>query len=166
MAILSKDTLLGGSDLIEREIEIPSLGGSVRVRSLPAAYSNQAQSEALELVNLPSGGQTAHVNTAKAEELQVLHGLVAPQLGSIEEARTLSHRYGIAWRKIVDAIDEISGIDKDAIERVNATFRSGDGGAGDAAESGSGTGDRDQPPAEVDAGAGDHGSTVPVRTGA
>jgi hypothetical protein len=140
MALLSRESLLGASDLTEREVELPSIGGSVRVRSLPAAYSNQAQSEALELVSLPRGGQTAHINTAKLEALQVLHALVEPKLNSLQDAITFSQRCGPAWRTLVEVIDEISGIDKEAIEKTNATFRAGapgeSGGAGEDAVAG------------------------------
>lgn len=125
MAILSKEALLGASDLVEREVELPSIGGSVRVRSLPAAYSNQAISEALEVATDPRGRQTARVNTGKLEALQVLHGLIDPKLASIDEAVSFASRCGPAWRKLVEVIDEISGIDKEAIEKTNAAFQAG-----------------------------------------
>lgn len=153
MAILTKDALLGATDLVEREIELPTLGGSVRVRSLPAAYSNQAQSEALEVVTGRRGEQTAHVNTAKLEALQVLHGLIDPKFNSIEEVNTFAQQCGPAWHEIVKAIDEISGLDKEAIERANAMFQSGGPGpAGEVVGNG--------------VGAGDSRPDLPVRTGA
>lgn len=124
MGILSKESLLGASDLIEKEVELPGIGGSVKVRSLPAGYSNQAMSEALEVITTPQG-QKAHVNTAKLEQLQVLHGLVEPKLASVQEAERLSQQLGSAWRKIVQTIDEISGIDKESIEKAEATFPAG-----------------------------------------
>lgn len=124
MAILTKEALLGASDLREREIELPSLGGSVRVRSLSAKYSNQAISDAIEMVNV-RGEQIARFSQTKLEELQVLHGLVDPKLETVEEARVFSERVGPAWRQIVSAIDELSGIDKEAIQRANDTFPPG-----------------------------------------
>jgi hypothetical protein len=125
MGLLSREGLLGASDLREEEVELPSIGGSVRVRSLPAAYSNQAMSEALEVSTDQRGRQTATVNTAKLEALQVLHGLVEPKLNSIEDAYTFAQQTGVAWRLVVNKIDEISGVDKATIEKTNATFRSG-----------------------------------------
>lgn len=122
---LSREALLSASDIVEREVQLPSIGGSVRVRSLPAAYSNEASSEALELVTDPRGRQSASVNTVKLEALQVLHGLVEPKLNSIEDAYALSQQLGPAWREIVRVIDEISGVNKEEIERANATFRPG-----------------------------------------
>jgi hypothetical protein len=150
---LTKSALLGASDLVTREVQLPTLGDSVTVRSLPAAYSNQAVSEALEVVTGRRGEQTARVNSQKLEELQVLHGLVDPKLDTLEEVRALSLQIGAAWRKIVSTIDEISGIDKAAIERAEATFPAGGTGAG-----GDDLGDA--------AGAGNGRPDLPVSTGA
>jgi hypothetical protein len=122
---ISKDALLGASDLIEREVELPSIGGSVRVRSLPAAYANQALSESLEVVTGRRGEQTSKVNTAKLEALQVLHGLVDPKLDTVEEAEALAVKLGPAWRKIVETIVDISGINPDAVKKTEAMFQPG-----------------------------------------
>lgn len=138
MALLSKEALLGASDLEEREVELPSIGGSVKIRSLPAAYSNQATSEALELKTTARGEQLATVNTAKLEELQVLHALVNPKLSSIEEARTFMQNCGPAAKRLVKEIDEISGVDKEAIEQAQTRFQ-----AGGTSEAGSELGDAD-----------------------
>jgi hypothetical protein len=153
MGVLSKDALLGASDLVEREVELPSIGGTVKVRSLPAAYANQALSEALEVVTGRRGEQTAHVNTAKLEALQVLHGLVEPKLNSIEEAYRFAQQCGPAWRKVVETIDDISGIDKESVEKTQAMFPAGGPGEG-GAELGNG------------AGSGDVGSDLHGRVGA
>jgi hypothetical protein len=125
MPIASKEALLGASDLVEREVELPSIGLTVRVRGLPAEYSNHAISAALEVVSGRGGEQTARVNTAKLEELQVLHGLIEPKLDTLEEVRQFAQHTGVAWRKVLAVIDEISGIDKEAIDRTNTTFRAG-----------------------------------------
>lgn len=122
MAILTREALLGASDLTEREVDLPSIGGSVRVRSLPAAYSNQAMSEALELKQGPRNEQTATINTAKLEILQVLYGLVEPKLNSLIEAEQFAKQCGQAFKDVVRAIDELSGLDKEAIEQTQATF--------------------------------------------
>lgn len=127
MGILSKEALLGASDLVEREVPLPTLGedASVRVKSLPAAASNDAISMALEMKQGPRGDQTSTINTAKLEVIQVFHGLVEPKLASLHEAEQLSKKLGPAWREIVRVIDEISGVDKDAWEKANAQFPDG-----------------------------------------
>jgi hypothetical protein len=153
MALLTRDALMGASDLVEREIELPSIGGSVRIRSLPAAYSNQAQSEALEMVTGRSGEQTARVNTGKLEALQVLHGLIEPKFENVDEVLEWAQHVGPAWKTIVREIDAISGIDKEAIEKTNATFLAGGQGKTSPAVGNGVTG-------------GSGGPDLPARTGA
>ena len=126
MARSNKESWLQGpTDLREADVEdVPVKGESVRVRGLPAAYSNQATSEALELITGARGEQTAHVNTEKLEVLQFAHGVIDPVF-SVEEARQVAQRFGPAFRKVIEKIDELSGVDKEAIEQTNATFQNG-----------------------------------------
>lgn len=152
MERLTKEALLGASDLVEREVDLPSIGGSVKVRSLSAAYSNQASSEALVYETF-KGEQRARIDSAKLEVLQALHGLVEPKLNSLGEAEVFAKRCGPAFKKVIETIDEISGIDKDAIEDAQATFRGG----------GSGEGGKDLAPGN---GARSDRSDKPVRAGA
>ena len=124
MSRISKEALLGASDLREKEVVLDSLPGkpTVLVRGLGAGFSNQAQSEALEMITTPRGEQKAHVNTAKMEAIQVLHGLAEPKLATREEAELFMENCGPAARKVVEAIDELSGLDKEAIENAEAKF--------------------------------------------
>lgn len=122
----NKDAWLQGpGDLAEADVEdVPVTGQSVRVRGLPAAYSNQATSEALELITGARGEQTAHINTEKLEVLQFAHGCIEPTF-TVDEARQVAQKFGPAFRKVIAKIDELSGVDKDAIEKTNATFQAG-----------------------------------------
>jgi hypothetical protein len=151
----SRESLLGATDLVEREVELPTIGLSVLVRSLPAAYSNQAMSEALEVTTDRRGEQTARVNTSKLEALQVLHALVEPKFDTVEEVQAFAHRVGPAWRNLVDVIDEISGVNKEAVEKANAAFR-----AGGTSEGGPDVGDGDPQRNGTPS-----GSDLPLRTG-
>lgn len=134
--------LEGPGDLREADVEdVPVKGQSIRVRGLPAAYSNQATSEALELVTGARGEQTAHVNTEKLEVLQFAHGCIDPTF-TVEEARQVAQKFGPAFRKVIAKIDELSGVDKEAIEKTNAAFQNGGSSTsglplGDAAPAGS-----------------------------
>lgn len=159
MDYASREALLGASDLTERDVELPSVGLTVRVRSLPAAYSNEAQSEGMEMTTVEHNGrplQTTKVNGHRVEALKVLHGLVEPKLSSITEVYTFAKRCGPAWHTVVEAIDDISGLEKDAVEKVEALFRSG--GQSEAAGSGAG--------ADVELAAGNGGPAVSLRAGA
>jgi hypothetical protein len=154
MAFLTKEALLSANDLEEREVDLPSIGGSVRVRSLPAAYSNQALSTALETHLTPGGEQTARVNTAKLEELQILHGLIEPKLDTLDEVRVFAQQTGRAWKEVVRVIDEISGINREDIDRANTSFRAG------------GPAEEPKPADSNGAGAGDGGPDIPARVSA
>jgi len=150
MGYIDKGDLLAASDLREDDVDLPTLGegAKARVRGLPAAYSNQAQSAALEMVAGPHGEQTATVNTHKLSCLQVLHGLVEPKLDTLAEVEAFAEKCGPAFNAIVDKIDDLSGIDREAIEKANATFqarRHEAGGApvGDEAANGSSGSDLD-----------------------
>lgn len=123
--MLSKEALLGASDLAEREVELPSIGGSVRVRALPAAHSNRAISQALEMVTGRRGEQSARINQERLEILQAFHGLVEPKLSSELEAETFATNCGPAFKEVIRVIDELSGVDKEAIERAHALFQDG-----------------------------------------
>lgn len=124
MSRLTKDALLKATDISTKEVELPSIGGSVLVQGLSAAYSNQASSEALEMTTTARGDQVAKVNTAKLEIIQAQHGLVEPALASFEEAETFAKNCGPAFKKVIEAIDELSGLDKEAITEAKATFPS------------------------------------------
>jgi hypothetical protein len=116
--------LEGPGDLKEADVEdVPMEGQSVRVRGLPAAYSNQAQSEALEMKTI---GQTqiATVNTARLEVLQFAHGVIDPEF-SVDEAQKVSERFGPAFKKVIAKIDQLSGVTPEAKEATAARFQSG-----------------------------------------
>lgn len=118
-----KAWLEGPGDLKEADVEdVPVKGESVRVRGLPAAYSNQATSEALEMKTI-GREQIATVNQARLEVLQFAHGCVEPEF-SVKEAEQVAAKFGPAFKKVVNRIDELSGIDKAAIEDANARFPS------------------------------------------
>lgn len=125
--------LEGPGDLKEADVEdVPVAGESVRVRGLPAAYSNQASSEALEMKTIGEE-QIATVNTARLEVLQFAHGCIDPQF-TVEESQVISERFGPAFKKVIAQIDKLSGVDKEAIADANARFPSGGNGASDGGE--------------------------------
>jgi hypothetical protein len=117
--------LEGPGDLREEDVQdVPVEGQTVRVRGLPAAYSNKATSEALELVTGTRGQQSATVNQHKLEVIQFAYGCVEPTFTE-PEAEMVAQKYGPAFKKVIAKIDELSGVDKEAIEKTNATFPAG-----------------------------------------
>ena len=151
----TKDSWLQGpGDLKEADVEdVPVPGQSVRVRGLPAQYSNEATSEAMEMKVTPRGDQIGTVNKAKMEVIQFAHGVVDPKF-SPEEAQVVATKYGPAFNKVIEKIDELSGVNKEAIEQASAAFPAGGEGASNGREAG------DASPA------GDGGPDLPARAGA
>lgn len=141
----------GAGDLREQDVEdVPVAGQSVRVRALPAAYSNQATSEALVYETF-RGEQRARVDTGKLEVLQFAHGVVEPTF-TVPEAEQIAKTFGPAFKRVIEVIDEISGIDKTAVEEAEVRFQpGGPSEAGSAVVAGNG--------------GGDDGPAVPVRAG-
>ena len=71
--------LEGPGDLEEADVEdVPVTGDTIRVRGLPAAYSNEAQSKSLKVINAANGDQVATMDQAVLEVLQFAHGCVDP----------------------------------------------------------------------------------------
>jgi hypothetical protein len=133
--------LTGPGDLRETDVEdVPVPGQTVRVRGLSARYSAEVQAQ-LKLVQ-EGREQVAKIDVATMERLQFVHGVVEPQFNE-HEAKQIQERFGPAFRKVVAKIDELSGIDKDAIEATEARFPEGEGGqerayVGDGASAGGG----------------------------
>jgi hypothetical protein len=149
----TKDAWLSGpGDLKEADVEdVPVVGQSVRVRGLPAAYSNEAQSEARE-VRVVGTDTIATLNQGKMEILQWVHGVIDPVFTQ-QEAEQVAQKYGPAFRKVIDKIDELSAVDKEAISEANNRFQVG-GESPDGSDLGHGNG------------TGDSGPDLPARTGA
>jgi hypothetical protein len=129
MARSTKDAWLQGpGDLKEADVEdVPVQGQSVRVRALSARYSAEVQGQ-LKLVT-EGREQIAKIDVPTMEMLQFVHGVIDPVFNE-SEARQIQSKYGPAFRKVVAKIDELSGIDKDAIEETETRFPVG--GAGEA----------------------------------
>lgn len=134
MAILTRDALLNASDLREKEVDLPSIGGSVRIRSLPATYSNAAISQAIKLEQGPDGQQMTVMDNGKLELLQVLHGLIEPRLESLAAVETFATNCGPAFKTLVREIVALSDLTEEAAEMTGTQFPDGRSGAAGAAE--------------------------------
>lgn len=143
--------LEGPGDLQEADVEdVPVLGESVRVRALSARWSAAVQGQ-LKLVT-EGREQIAKIDVPAMEALQFLHGVIDPTFNE-DEVRQIQTRYGAAFRKVVAKIDELSGIDKDAIVETETRFpASGETSSGSLLDDGASTGNG--------------GPDVHVRTGA
>jgi len=146
----TKDAWLQGpGDLRQEEVQdVPVPGQSVLVRGLPAKYSAEIQGQ-LKLVT-EGREQIAKIDVPAMELLQFVHGVIEPTF-TREEAAIIQERYGPAFRKVIERIDALSGIDKEAIDKTEQRFPAGGEG-----ESGPDVGDATA--------AGNGGPAVPART--
>lgn len=134
--------LTGDGDLREEEVEdVPVPGESVLVRGLSARYSAEVQGQ-MKLVT-ESNEQVARIDVASMERLQFQHGVVDPSFGPAEVA-VIQDRFGPAFKKVIAAVDRLSGIDKEAIveteQRFPASRTEPDGG--EPVQNGTASGDR------------------------
>lgn len=112
--------LTGPGDLKEADVEnVPVPGVSVRVRGLSARYAAEVQGQ-MKLVQ-QGNDQIAKIDVAEMELLQFVHGCIDPVF-TVEEVRRVQEKFGPAFRKVIEKIDDLSGIDKEAIEAVEERF--------------------------------------------
>jgi hypothetical protein len=122
MSRLAKDAWAKPS-LRQEEVEVPELNGTVLIRELPAEYSAEVASH-IEVKNM-GGAQYASVDTATMERLQFAYGVIndaGEPLFSEEEAADVARKHGSAYKRVIEAIDDLSGINKEAIEAAEARF--------------------------------------------
>lgn len=125
MTLLTKDAW-SASSLRTKEVEVEELGGSVLIRELPANVS--ADFAGLMDVVQVGREQRAKIDVATMERRQFAYGVVGSDhepLFTEDEVQELQGKHGRAFRTVVQAIDEFSGIDKEAIENAEARFPGG-----------------------------------------
>lgn len=108
MKILSKEELLANRNLPEAVVEIPELGGSVRVRGLSRK----------EFLHLNEGDDGYDF-----EDRALAAGMLEPQL-TVEEVshlRTISP--GMELQDVFMKINELSGVGKDAAKEAYKSLR-------------------------------------------
>lgn len=117
--VRSKRSWLDGpSDLFEMDIEIPAIGDTVKIRSLSAGQHARIQNESMTMK-----GDTMRFDSHRRQVLTFLEGVIEPGDFSEEEINVIAHKFGPAFKLVVDAISEISESSEKAMERVRARFR-------------------------------------------
>lgn len=117
----TKDSWLNSpGDLKEADVEdVPVTGETVRVRALPARWSAEVMSQSKIIQQ--GREQIAKIDVPAMEMLQFVHGCIDPVFTEAE-ARQIQEKFGPAFRKVIERIDELSGIDKEAIEQTEQRF--------------------------------------------
>lgn len=117
--VRSKRSWLDGpGDLFEMDIEIPAINDTVKIRSLSAGQHARIQNESMTVK-----GDVMRFDNHRRQILTFLEGVVEPSDFSEDEINVIAHKYGPAFKLVVDAISEISESSEKAMERVRARFR-------------------------------------------
>lgn len=115
------------SSVKTKELDVPELGATVRIRELPAAYS--ADLSKYVRVKNEDGAQFLDVDEPTLQRLQLLHGVVDEDLSPIwdteEEVTEVVQRHGSAVKRVVAEIVELTEFDPDAVEAEEARFPGG-----------------------------------------
>ena len=112
--ILSVEDILAATQLEERTVEIPELGGSVKIRAF-------SKGEQQYVRRLATDRKTGKIDTDKLELMILIRGVTEPQF-TPESVERLKLVQASVLDRIISAISEISGMNDEAVEAAEATF--------------------------------------------
>lgn len=116
---LTPDDAIGyadsGKDLVEQDVE-DVFGGKVRIRALTAAQNARIKQQAMNF-----GGANAKIDWTEMERLQFRYGVVEPSLDA-DQVKRLHIKSGPSFAKVIKALDDLSGTDKEALRQAEAEF--------------------------------------------
>lgn len=118
--VASAEELLAAApkDLHEETLTIPEWDDlAVRVRSLTSAKSAKVKQASIDL-----SGKNPDVVWAEMEVTQFLEGVVEPEL-TRDQVRQLHRSSGPGFQRVIQWIDEHSGIDKEELRKAQQEFR-------------------------------------------
>lgn len=113
-----KSWLDGPGDLVELDLEVPGLGDAVKIRSLSAGQHAQVQQQSMSM-----RGDKMEFDPHRRQLLTFKYGVIEPGDFSEEEINVVAHKWGPAFKFVVDAIGEISESSEEAMQQVRNRFR-------------------------------------------
>jgi hypothetical protein len=123
VALLSQDQILAAmdrADIETKDVAVPELGGTVRVREMPGNLRNRLEATYATIRN---GGSSKNLDKITAQILAVcvIDEHDKPTLTTAAAERMLQRLPRAAFR-IRDAVLEISAVDEDDIEAMAEVF--------------------------------------------
>ena len=112
--MLTADAILGATVLEERLVEIPELGGSVKIREFDKARQQWIRSQAKDK-------RTGKIDENRLELLLFAYGVVEPVF-SVAQVEQLAKVKSSILDTVLKAITELSGMTDEAVEEEAATF--------------------------------------------
>jgi hypothetical protein len=121
--LLSNDQILAALDRPEiatEDVHVPELGGTVRVREMPASMRNRVEATYATIRN---GGDSKSLDTVTAQLVAVcVIDEDGRQVMSLNEAKRLLRAKPKAAFRLRDAIMKISATDEDDVEALAEVF--------------------------------------------
>lgn len=111
--------LAAPSDIKTDTIDIPEWGCSLEIRSFTAAQQARVKQESIVL-----SGQNPDMRWAEMEKVQFLLGVTKPRFKK-EQVNVLHNQSGPGFKRVIDALDALSGIDKEKLREAQESFRTG-----------------------------------------
>jgi len=102
------------SDLREMVVDVPEWGGSVKIRTLTAAERARIRQVGMQRVD-------SAVAWAEMEIQQFLAAVIEPRFTE-HQVRKLHASSGTAFQRVIDAHDELSAMDKEALAEARKQF--------------------------------------------
>lgn len=114
--LLTRDAILGASDIKAEEVSVPEWGGTVRVRGLTAAQRDVFESKAIQM-----RGKDVNVNMAgvRAEiaSMAIVDESDTPLFTS-KDIKELGTKSGAALDRVFEAAIRLSGIGEEDVEEL------------------------------------------------
>lgn len=114
--ILSVEDILGATQLEERMVEIPELGGSVKIREFDKGRQQWIRTQAKDR-------RTGKLDEGKLELLMFAYGVVEPVF-TVEQVEGLRKVKSAILDRVLKEISAISGLTDEAVEEEAENFPS------------------------------------------
>lgn len=115
----AEDLLINApKDIIEKDVEDVFGGLTVRVRSLTASQAAHVKQKSFTM----GGGRTPDLAWGQMEIAQFEMGVIEPKL-SHEQVLMLHRMSGASFAKVINVLDEISGMGKEELRAASREFQ-------------------------------------------
>ena len=105
------------NDRAEEVLELPEIGGSVKIRALSAAHDDRINEQSAEFGN---NGKTK-LSMTTMSRLRFQYGVVEPSF-TAEQVKKLHIESGPTFQRVVKRINELSGLTEKDSKEAEAAF--------------------------------------------
>lgn len=116
VTLLTRDAILGASDIKTEDVKVPEWGGVVRVKGLTAAQRDVFESQAMTM-----RGKDVSVNMAGIRALMASMAIIGDDgapLFTKKDVDALGEKSGAALDRVFEAVTRLSGLSDDDVEEL------------------------------------------------